>query len=166
MSFLTWLLRSHFETSTIGKTAHFPQKLLQCLNSSVLIKLFPTSNPNLCCCTLNLFILSIWLAQKIKSLCASSMEIQKGNLSEWRKASSSDLYWIYFTGFSNNPVLLKCLLGGLQAFDTHTEPLQHPPSFTWIEFQPCETGCGIKTKARSYDWEMQVDLKYIKIVRW
>lgn len=132
------VLRSHFETSTISKIARFPQKLLQCLNSSVLIKLFPIPKPNLFCCTFNLLILSIWLAQKIKSLRVSSMEIQKGNLSEWRKASL-------------NPVLSKCLLDGLQAFDTHIEPLQHPLSFTWIEFHPCETGCGIKIKARSYD---------------
>lgn len=118
--------------------AKLPTSQWNCLNSSVLIKLFPIPKPNLCCCIFNLLILSIWLAQKIKSLCASSMEIQKGNLSEWRKASL-------------DPMLSKCLLDGLQAFDTHIESLQHPLSFTWIEFHPCETGCGIKIKAQSYD---------------
>lgn len=140
MSFLTCLLRSFLKTSTVSKTASFPQKLLQCLTPFIIIKLFPTPNPSLRGCTLNPFILNLWLAYQTQALNTSPIEIQKGTSPEWKKASL-------------DPMSSKCLPDGLWALDTQTEPLKHPWTFTWVRFHPCETSCRLKTKPRSYDWE-------------
>jgi len=69
----------------VSKIASYPWKLLQCLTLFIIVKLFPTPNPSLHCCTLNLCILSSWLAYQTQAQNTFPIEIQKGTSSERKK---------------------------------------------------------------------------------
>lgn len=98
-----------------------PQKLLQCLTAFLIIKLFPTPNPGLLRCSLNAFILNLWLTYETQSLNTSPFEIQKGTLPELKKASL-------------DPTSSKCLPDGLWAFDTQTTlRTSHGSDFTHMK---------------------------------